>query len=337
MVFALTAVPAAADQNTGASGLGGALTSAASSVPVAGTPDTASSTDSTPPASSTTPSTTALPPAPVTTTTTTKRHSRLASHGFGSRLLTLGMRGTDVRDLQHDLSALGFGVSASGRFTRQTLRKLKAFQRRYHLTVDGVAGPTSIGKLRRLLRSSLHIAQTANASTATPVSDEPLSSADSGGVGFIPAPPTTATAGPVQDATLIDGLAVPAPGTPEVVDQIIAAANRIAFRPYIYGGGHGSFNAAGYDCSGSVSYALHGGGLVATPLDSSQFLRYGLPGAGNWITVYTNGPTHAYLEIAGLWFDTAAQSAGNGMDRWSTTEIAEPGYGHFVARHPAGW
>jgi cell wall-associated NlpC family hydrolase len=251
----------------------------------------------------------------------------------------MGMRGSDVTALQHDLTALGFSTAASGAFTHTTMIKLKAFQRRYRLTVDGIAGPTSIAALKRLLRSSLHIAETSDAKALTSSSEPamPLSAADSGGVGFVPPAPTSGSA-TVQDATLIDGLAVPAPGTPEVIDQVLAAANRIAFRPYIYGGGHASFTAAGYDCSGSVSYALHGGGLLATPLDSEQFLNYGESGTGNWITIYTNGPTHAYMEIAGLWFDTAAQSASNGMDRWSLTRINEPpAYGTFVARHPAGW
>ena len=131
---------------------------------------------------------------------------------------------------------------------------------------------------------------------------------------------------------------MPAAGTPEVIDEMIAGANRIAFKPYIYGGGHGSFIAAGYDCSGSVSYALHAGGLLATPLDSQQFLQYGQPGQGNWITIWTNGPTHVYMEIAGIWFDTAAQTASNGMDRWSLTRVNEPAaYGTFTPRHPAGW
>jgi hypothetical protein len=132
-------------------------------------------------------------------------------------------------------------------------------------------------------------------------------------------------------------VAVPAAGTPNAIVQMLDAANTIAFDPYIYGGGHASFVAAGYDCSGSVSYVLHAGGLLATPLDSEQFLRYGLAGKGSWITIYTNGPTHAYMEIAGLWFDTAAQTALNGNDRWSLTRIAEPGYGRFRARHPSGW
>jgi cell wall-associated NlpC family hydrolase len=195
-----------------------------------------------------------------------------------------------------------------------------------------------------MLNSSQHITESPetagvplNPSTTTST-PEPLSAADSGGVGFVPVAPTTSST-TVQDASLIDGLAIPAPGTPEVVQKVIDAANQIAFDPYIYGGGHASFTAAGYDCSGSVSFALNGGGLLATPLDSEQFLQYGEAGVGNWITIYTNGPTHAYMQVAGLWFDTAAQSATNGMDRWSTTRINEPPqyYGKFVPRHPAGW
>jgi cell wall-associated NlpC family hydrolase len=249
------------------------------------------------------------------------------------------MRGSDVTALQHDLTALGFTTAATGTFTRSTMTKLKAFQHRYRLTVDGVAGPTSISALKRLLRSSLHIMESPNArALTTSTASMPLSAADSGGVGFVPAAPSSSAATTVQDATLIDGLAIPAPGTPQVIDEVIAAANKIAFDPYIYGGGHASFNAAGYDCSGSVSYALHGGGLLATPLDSSQFVKYGEAGTGNWITIYTNGPTHAYMEVAGLWFDTAAQTASNGMDRWSMTRVNEPAaYGTFVPRHPAGW
>jgi cell wall-associated NlpC family hydrolase len=255
------------------------------------------------------------------------------------------MRGNDVVALQHDLTALGFTTPASGVFSRQTLQRLKAFQRKYRLSVDGVAGPTSISKLKQLLNSKLHITETAlaakelatgSATVATTPSSTPLPADDSGltgGSSFAPPPADS----PEESATIVNGLAVPAPGTPQTVVDIINAANKIAFDPYIYGGGHQSFNSAGYDCSGSVSYALHGGGLLATPVDSSQFMSYGLSGKGNWLTIYTNGPTHVYIQIAGLWFDTAAQSAANGMDRWSTTRIGEPGYGKFVPRHPAGW
>ena len=107
------------------------------------------------------------------------------------------------------------------------------------------------------------------------------------------------------------------------------------YNPYgVYGGGHASFNSAGYDCSGSVSFALHGAHLLATPLDSTQFESYGDPGRGRWITLYANAG-HVFMDVAGLWFDTAAQSAQNGNDRWSATRVS-PGNG-WVIRHPAGW
>lgn len=297
-----------------------------------------------------------------TSTSTTTSSSQGASHTFGSRMLQLGMQGFDVTILQRDLNALHFKIPASGRFNAVTLRELKIFQRRYRLTVDGVAGPTTISTLKRLLSSKLHITESALAAkeiatgvAVTATSDtQPLPAGDSGLSGGVGLGTTTTTTGTtttgtdttgtttsptstVQDATLIDGLAVPAQGTPQVIVQMLDAGNQIAFDPYIYGGGHGSFTAAGYDCSGSISYVLHAGNLLATPLDSEQFLQYGLAGKGNWITIYTNGPTHAYMEIAGLWFDTAAQTALNGNDRWSPVRIGEPGYGTFKARHPANW
>ena len=264
-------------------------------------------------------------------------------------MLTLGMQGSDVTILQRDLTALNFKVPASGRFNSLTLQRLKAFQHRYGLTVDGVAGPSTISELKRLLNRKLHITESALAAkelasgtgVAATQSDQPLPAGDSGLTGGVGLGGTTTTSGtqssPEVNATLLDGLVIPAPGTPQAIVTMLDAANKIAFDPYIYGGGHASFNAAGYDCSGSVSYVLHAGGLLATPLDSEQFLQYGLAGKGNWITIYTNGPTHAYMEIAGVWFDTAAQTALNGNDRWSLTRIAEPGYGKFVARHPSGW
>lgn len=282
----------------------------------------------------------------TSTTTTPKTGStstKYSSAAFGSRLLSVGMSGSAVLALQHDLTALGFSTPATGHFTRQTQQRLKAFQRKYRLSVDGVAGPSSIGELKTLLSAKLHITETALAAkelasgstTMTTPSNAPLPAGDSGtgGVGLGP----EASSSTELDATLIDGLAVAAAGTPTAIVTMLDAANKIAFDPYIYGGGHTSFISRGYDCSGSVSYVLHAGALLATPLDSEQFLKYGLAGKGNWITVYTNGPTHAYMEIAGLWFDTAAQSATNGNDRWSPTRIGEPGYGKFLPRHPSGW
>ena len=115
------------------------------------------------------------------------------------------------------------------------------------------------------------------------------------------------------------------------VDQrVIAAANAIASKPYRYGGGHGSFTDSGYDCSGSVSYALHGGGLLSGPLDSSGFMSYGRPGPGRHITIYAS-PGHAYMTIDGRRFDTSARwETGS---RWSSTQRSSAGY---VVRHPAG-
>ena len=129
------------------------------------------------------------------------------------------------------------------------------------------------------------------------------------------------------------GLAVAPANAPAVVKAVIAAANQIATLPYIYGGGHASFNSTGYDCSGSTSFVLHAAGLLTSPEDSGELESYGEAGAGTWITLYANGG-HVYMNIAGLWFDTAAQSSSNGNDRWSTTRIS-PSSG-FVVRHPVG-
>ncbi|HWH44389.1 MAG TPA: hypothetical protein VNT32_06635 [Thermoleophilaceae bacterium] len=136
-----------------------------------------------------------------------------------------------------------------------------------------------------------------------------------------------------------DGKAIAPPDAPPEVVGVIAAANAIADKPYRYGGGHRlDFRDRAYDCSGAVSYALHGGGLLTAPLDSSSFMRWGERGRGRWITVYTN-PGHAYVVIAGLRFDTG------GRDRVARRR-GRPGTGPrwagrrsprgYVARHPAG-
>ena len=92
-------------------------------------------------------------------------------------------------------------------------------------------------------------------------------------------------------------------GLPITVRRVIAAASRIAHKPYRYGGGHGSFNDSGYDCSGSVSYALHGGGLLSRPMDSGELMSYGAPGPGRYITIYAHSG-HAYMVVHGRRFDT---------------------------------
>jgi len=126
------------------------------------------------------------------------------------------------------------------------------------------------------------------------------------------------------------GMVQAPPGAPAAVREVIAAANAIATLPYVYGGGHASFHANGYDCSGSVSYALAAAGLVTSPLDSTAFESWGAPGPGRWITVYANAG-HAWMEVAGWRFDTVALSEGG--TRWSQGGGEFSG---FVVRHPPG-
>jgi septal ring factor EnvC (AmiA/AmiB activator) len=125
-----------------------------------------------------------------------------------------------------------------------------------------------------------------------------------------------------------DGTATAPADAPQVVKDVIAAGNQITNMPYLYGGGHGSFEASGYDCSGSVSYALHGGGLLSSPLDSTGFMTWGESGPGQWITVYSN-PGHAYMVVAGLRFDTSGAPP-----RWQASMRDPAGY---VATHPPGY
>jgi peptidoglycan hydrolase-like protein with peptidoglycan-binding domain len=118
---------------------------------------------------------------------------------------------------------------------------------------------------------------------------------------------------------------------PYTVRRVIAAANRIAHAPYRYGGGHGSFRDSGYDCSGSVSFALHGGGLLRRPLDSSSFMSYGAPGRGRWITIYAN-PGHMFMVVRGRRFDTSGRQATG--SRWQWSQRSTAGY---TVRHPVGF
>jgi hypothetical protein len=144
-----------------------------------------------------------------------------------------------------------------------------------------------------------------------------------------PAPaPTTGTTPGV--ATLqADGSALAPADAPRQVRKAINAANKIRFKPYVYGGGHRSFKARGYDCSGAVSYVLHAAGLLKRPLSSGPLARsWGSAGTGQWITVYANGG-HAYMTIAGLRFDTSAvgEALNNGSGpRWRSTARASTGY-----------
>jgi len=133
-------------------------------------------------------------------------------------------------------------------------------------------------------------------------------------------------------ASLVDGEAIPPPGAPSAVKQVIRAANEIRHRSYVWGGGHRSWLSRGYDCSGAVGYALHGARLLETTMVSGQLEYWGEAGAGHWITVYAN-QEHVYMVVAGLRFDTRGNPAGVSGPRWHRGWV-EPR--KFTARHPGG-
>ncbi len=139
---------------------------------------------------------------------------------------------------------------------------------------------------------------------------------------------------PTAKGRLLDnGMLVPPKSAPPRVKAVIAAANRIRSKPYVFGGGHARWWDRGYDCSGSVSFALHGGKFLESPLPSGPMAKLGLSGEGRWITVYSN-PGHAYAVIAGFRWDTSGNTDGSTGPSWHEDLRTPAG---FVARHPAGY
>lgn len=133
-------------------------------------------------------------------------------------------------------------------------------------------------------------------------------------------------------ASLVAGEAIPPPDAPPAVKQVIRAANEIRHRPYVWGGGHRSWLSRGYDCSGAVSYALHGADLLGVTMVSGQLAYWGEAGPGRWISVYAN-QQHVFMVVAGLRFDTRGNPAGVSGPRWHRGWVVPAG---FTARHPHG-
>jgi peptidoglycan hydrolase-like protein with peptidoglycan-binding domain len=232
-------------------------------------------------------------------------HTEFASDtesGAGSAETATLVGGSAVARLQQSLH-----LPVDGDFGPETEAAIRRLQARHGLTVDGIVGP-----------ATWSVIGVNNASTLTPPS--------SALAGFGPGRSDVAD-DTTSSSTSTAGGEGEASG---VVARVIAAADEIATRPYVFGGGHGSFQSEGYDCSGSVSYALHGGGLLSSPEDSTGLESYGEPGPGRYITIYADAE-HAWMTIDGRRFDTVAlQETG---DRWSDSMTSTAGY---VVRHPDG-
>jgi peptidoglycan hydrolase-like protein with peptidoglycan-binding domain len=241
---------------------------------------------------------------------------------YAARTLRVGSSGSDVRQVQGYLTKVGLRTTRDGQYGPGTAKNMRAFERRKGLRADGRATPSDQRVLKR----------TANAGSG----NQPSNAATDSSGGTDPGSSSGTSSSPRGKARLSsDGRTAIAPSdAPPQVKNAIAAANRITTKPYRYGGGHGKWEDSGYDCSGSVSYALHGGGLLKQPLDSSSFMSWGRSGKGRWITVYANSG-HAYSVIAGLRFDTSAAGNNNGSGpRWRTKARSSSGY---TVRHPAGF
>ncbi len=208
-----------------------------------------------------------------------------------------GSSGSPVERLQKALK-----IAPDGEFGPETEAAVKRLQARHGLGADGVVGPETWALL------GIH-----SEGTLTPSASVKDASGEAG-----------ASAGGEGSSSSSAG------GGEGTVGRVIAAADEIATRPYVWGGGHGSFQSEGYDCSGSVSYALHGGGLLSSPEDSTGLESYGAPGPGRYITIYANAE-HAFMVVDGKRFDTVALAETG--TRWSGSMADTSGY---VVRHPEG-
>jgi lysozyme family protein len=267
--------------------------------------------------------------------------------------LKKGSKGPRVRMAQRWL-----GIHADGIFGKGTRRAVKAFQRRHGLTADGIVGPATWAALRRAAHSRRTTSRRTSSGGATKrgrmrLLQRRLGIAVDGVFGpatqravrrfqrrhgltpdGIVGPATWAALGHASITTVLKRSRAGSPsrpgGLPVRVRRIIAAGNRIANKPYKYGGGHGQWEDSGYDCSGSVSYALHGAGYLNSALTSGGFMSWGSAGRGRWVTIYA-APGHVYMVVNGRRFDTTGRSESG--TRWQGSDRSSAGY---VVRHPPG-
>ena len=210
-----------------------------------------------------------------------------------------------MRQLQRTLNDAGYETNVDGEFGPHTQKRVRAFEGNEQRRVDGKVTPSDA----RVLKKAADRGETA------PGGEEPG--------------PTAETPG--ERATVDeDGFAVAPASAPQQVKDVIAAGNKIAKKPYKYGGGHGEASDTGYDCSGSVSYALRRAGLMEGSMPSGAMTRWGERGRGAWITVYANSG-HVYMVVAGIRFDTSARKREG--TRWTEKRRSRRGY---RARHPEG-
>ena len=194
--------------------------------------------------------------------------------------------------------------------------------------VEPVAGGTGAGE-----RAGGRRPRSAGVSVSTPGAIRSLAHPESTAAIRLALARSGMTASTTQATLTATGLAVAPIGAPPAVQAVIAAGNQIAHLPYVWGGGHMTYEDTGYDCSGSISYVFAAAGLLDHTVTSGQLEGWGEPGAGKWITVFANAG-HTFMYVAGLRFDTVALAETG--SRWSDRSADEPDINSFTVRHPAG-
>jgi hypothetical protein len=227
-----------------------------------------------------------------------------SSNPFGSSTLKSGMSGGKVSLLQFYLDDVGISTPVDGQYGSQTKQSVKHFQAAHALPVTGRVGQ----RTGRTMGAAIQKVEAVHPHGKTRIH--------------------------------FSGKATAPSNAPAVVKKVIASANQIIDTSYCYAGGHGSWKSSCYDCSGSVSYALHGANLLSSPEDSTSLESYGAPGRGRWITIYADS-SHTFIVVGGRAFDTADYGGPNRPSgtgpRWRsnpTGNLADGG--NYVVRHPPG-